>query len=397
MRRGRLILIFLLFILLVVLCLALFWRFQSGGQQAQPGQPQEEAVPAETIEVVVAAQDIRRGQRITEEMVTTAPMPVDMVIETQILNVEEAIGKLAARDLPRGIFLTKGDLVDTAEEIPATGSVAALQIPAGRVAITIPISRLTSVAYAVRPGDRVGILVTLPFVDLDPDFQSRLPNISGSVIQNALIIGSPTATQPTGQPAATGEGGAQFVGGETIETLVVQSVPGNAPIGKIEDQGDFTMYALPSEPSRVRMVTQMIVSDAIVLYVGTFPWQKPEALEARKAVEEAAEQQVPEIEQPAPPPEAEPKPPDVITLIVEPQDALTLKYLMDRKMFFTLVLRSVNDEGTITTDPVTLNYILEQYNLVVPSKQLFDLEPRVDKVEVPLLPNDMPPTPTPVP
>ncbi len=403
MRRGRLLLVFLLLLVLVGLCFALYWRFTQAGKPAQPEAGAAEGPPAvETVGVVVSTQDIRRGQRLTEEMVTIVQMPVDRVLETQILEHElpEYIGRLAIRDLPRGIFLTKGDFVSSAEEIPATGSIAALQIPPGRVAITIPISRLTSVAYALRPGDKVGILVTLPFVDLDPDFQSRLPNLSGSVIQDALIIGrSPAAPQGAAAPPQ-GEGGTQFVGGEALQTLVVQSVPGDAPIGKVETQGDFTMYALPSEPARARLVTQMIVSDAVVLYVGTFPWQKPEALEARKAVEAAAEEQEqqPGVEMPqqqAPPEEM--KPPDVITLVVKPQDAVTLKYLMDRKMIFTLVLRSAEDAEPLSTEPVTLNYILEQYNLVVPSKQLFDLEPRIDRVEMPVLPNDAPPTPTPVP
>lgn len=402
MRRGRLVLIFLLFLLLLILCGALIFRFL--GTTGTPGptaQPAQEAV--ETVTVVVTAQNVRRGQRITTEMLTTIEVPVQFVVETQILNPEEAIGRLAARDLPRGVFLTKGDLVETAADLLTTGSVAALQIPPGYVAISIPITRLTSVSYAIQPGDRVGILVTLPFVDLDPEFQSRLPNLSASLVQNALLIGQGTEKPAAAAPAVPGqEGGTEFVGGEALQTLVVQVVPGDTPLGRVETQQEFTLYAIPSELARPRLVSQMIVSDATVLYVGTFPWQTPEALSARQQLQAQAEGQE---GQPQPPQQPQPgaveafevRPPDVVTLVVQPQDAVTLKYLMDRQVVFTLVLRSFEDTEPLSTEPVTLNYILEQYNIVVPSKQLFDLEPRIDSIEIPKLPNDIPLQPTPIP
>ncbi len=404
MRRGRLVLVLLLFLVLLMLCGALIFRFLSTTGTLGPAtQPTQEAM--ETVTVVVTAQNIRRGQRITAEMLATIEVPVQFVVETQILNPEEAIEKLAARDLPRGVFLTKGDLVETAAELLATGSVAALQIPPGYVAISIPITRLTSVSYAIQPGDRVGILVTLPFVDLDPEFQSRLPNLSASLVQNALLIGKGTEKPTAATPTVPGqEQGAEFVGGETLQTLVVQVVPGDAPLGRVEIQEEFTLYTIPSELARPRLVSQMIVSDAMVLYVGTFPWQKPEALSAQQQLQAQADgqEEQPQIpQQPQPQPGAveafEVRPPDVVTLVVRPQDAVTLKYLMDRKVVFTLVLRSFEDTEPLSTEPVTLNYILEQYNIVVPSKQLFDLEPRIDSVEMPQLPNDVPLQPTPTP
>ncbi len=405
MRRGRLVLILLLVLVLLLLCGALVYRFLSpAGLMGPAAQPTPETM--ETVTVVVTAQNIRRGQRITSELLATLEVPVQYVVETQILNPEEAVGKLAARDLPRGVFLTKGDLVETAADLLATGSLAALQIPPGYVAISIPITRLTSVSYAIQPGDRVGILVTLPFVDLDPEFQSRLPNLSASLVQNALLIGKGTEKPATAAPAAPGqEQGAEFVGGEALQTLVVQVVPGDAPLGRVETQEDFTLYTIPSELARPRLVSQMIVSDAMVLYVGTFPWQKPESLIAQQAFPaegDAGGEQFPAPQeqqqaQPAPVEAFEVRPPDVVTLVVRPQDAVTLKYLMDRKVVFTLVLRSFEDKEPLSTEPVTLTYILEQYNIVVPSKQLFDLEPRIDSVDMPKLPNDVPLQPTPTP
>ncbi len=40
----------------------------------------------------------------------------------------------------------------------------------------IPINRLASVSYALRPGDRVVVIASMQFIDLDADFQTKLPN-----------------------------------------------------------------------------------------------------------------------------------------------------------------------------------------------------------------------------
>lgn len=54
---------------------------------------------------------------------------------------------------------------------------------------------------------------------------------------------------------------------------------------------------------------------------------------------------------------------DVVTLLLEPQQALELKFMQDTAIF-TLALRSITDEQDFTTDPVELPYMDEQYNLL---------------------------------
>jgi pilus assembly protein CpaB len=87
--------------------------------------------------------------------------------------------------------------------------------------------------------------------------------------------------------------------------------------------------------------------------------------------------------------------PDVITLIVTPQDAITLNYLIYAGAELTLVLRSAGDEAIIDTQAVTLQYLLDQYDIPVPVKLPYGIEPRVDELVPPELPNDQP-VPTPV-
>ncbi|MFZ2095839.1 MAG: hypothetical protein WAV05_04290, partial [Anaerolineales bacterium] len=90
-----------------------------------------------------------------------------------------------------------------------------------------------------------------------------------------------------------------------------------------------------------------------------------------------------------------PAPPDVITLIVSPQDAVTLNYLIYGGAQLTLVLRNPRDTDVPTTEAVTLSYLLDQYNIPIPVKLPYGFEPAVNELVPPSLPNDNTPTPPP--
>ncbi|NPA31695.1 MAG: hypothetical protein GXO37_06845 [Chloroflexi bacterium] len=370
MRRvGRLILFLAVFILLAVLCVVGGMRFGLiPGLGGEGGGAGAEAAPAvETTQVVLLAQPAKRGQRITEDMVALVDIPTDTFVPTMLVNPDDVVGKLAARDLPQGIFLTQGDVVDTAAALfEGAGSIAAAQIPPGYVAISIPISRLTSVSYAIQPGDRVGVMVSLPFVDVDPEFQAVLPNLTAAVIGNAVWV------------SAGEDMGGGVMSAETLQTFVQQVTAAGGPVGRAETDGDFNLYVVPSEAQRPRLVTQLIIEDARVLHVGDFLERKPQPTPEpqQEGQQMQAEQQQPQT------PEA-PAAPDVVTLIVTPQDAVTIKYLLDRHMILTLVLRGADDEGPLETEAVTLTYLLDEYRLVIPSKEPFDLAPRTDTVTWP--------------
>lgn len=370
MRIGRILI--LLALILIVGVAAVYFLVLQPAQAPQPSEGQQPVqVEIPKVSVVITAQPIRRGTRIEEGMITVVEVPADSVLQSQILDPKEALGKLAIRDLPQGIFLTRGDLAESPTALGEAGSTAALGIPPGFVAISIPVSRLTSVAYALRPGDHVAVLATLPIVDLDVEFQSRLPDMVGSVTQS--------------------------VGAEGTTTLTPQvTIAADTPYGRVEENENLGLpfYVAPTEPQRPRLVTQMLISNAMVLYVGTFPLEEQAALQPTPMAEE---------EQPQPPPEQPPAegqtasmaPPDVVTLVVSPQDAVALKYLMDRQVVLTLALRGPGDAQEFQTEAVTLSFVIDRYHFVIPAKLPYDIEPRIDRVEMPILPNDIPPTPMP--
>jgi pilus assembly protein CpaB len=300
-------------------------------------------------------------------------------------------GRLAKFDLDAGIPLTRGMLVDSAEQLSGTGSVAALSIPRGMVAVSVPISRLSSVSYAPQAGDHVNVIVTMLLVDLDSDFQTLLPNRNTGIIApgtgTGTLAGSAEGAKETG--ATAGESAAQF----ESASLVAITGGGGGQMGKaVQDPllGQ-TFYQFQSEVQRPRMVAQNLLQDAIVLKVGNFPYTGSEPQPAQTEGEgEQAQPENAEGQQAAPPP-----PPDLITLIVAPQDAISLNYLLFSGAELTLALRSAQDDTRVQTESVTLQFLLEQYNITVPAKLPNGMEPSVRVLTQPGLSNDAQPTPAP--
>ena len=367
MKIGRVLILLALILLFAVLALV-FWMKRNAAPKPNAGAPAggKAAQQVQMMKVVVAAQPIKRGTKITENMLTEVELPADKVIASQVTNPKQVIGKRAVRDLPQGMFLTKADVAEKLS-VSSEGSLAALQIAPGSVAISIPMDRLSGVAYAVRPGDHVAIIASFPFVDVDPDFQSVLPDKVGVVY--------PPQTSEKGQTLTAGiEAGDVYLGHGTEDEKL--GVP---------------FYVIPSEPQRPRLVTQMIIPNAAVLYVGEFPLGQKKQQE-----EETPNAGKPGTKpRPTPPPQARGQTqaeeentaemqmsgkPDIITLIVSPQDAVTLKYLLDRHVSLTLALRAADDNAQISTDAVTLSYIMGKYGVVQPARLPYDLEPAVGKM-----------------
>jgi Flp pilus assembly protein CpaB len=314
------------------------------------------AVPTPmSVKVVILAQPVSRGGVVTQDMITLADIP--QISYTQGLfftDPKDVINKKARLDLLPGTPLTPALLVDNRQ-----GSVPSFDIPAGMVAISIPISRLTSVAYALEPGDHVNVMASFLILDVDQNFQSRLPNKTGSV-----TLPGPQTGCANGQ--ACGTTGAITIGAPGSDEGRAELDPSlNQPV-----------YVLPSEPQRARLISQTLIQDAIVLWVGTFT---PGAYEKATGgqVVQPTPTTVPQGQQAAPTPAA-PAPPDIITLVVSPQDAITLNHIMltGPSAKINLALRSAGDTTKVQTDAVTLQFIMDQYKIPVPAKLPYGTEPR---------------------
>ncbi len=387
MRRGR---IFLLLALIIVIALALVLLLSRGGGifsgaqgTSEANQPVSTPTPVSTTKVVVVTQQVQRGDIITADKLDTVDYQSDLVLPIMYTDINQVVGKMARYSMDPYTVVTSA--LVTESPITELGSDDALFISPGMVAVSIPISRLSSVSYAPQRGDHVNVIVTMLFVDLDPAWQTKLPNWTGNVIA------------PAGGGVLRSD---EIVDKPRIDTLLAEPFRGPSEQGRPETDAlmNQTFYILPSEQQRPRLVSQTLVQDVIVLQMGNFltPAQRAALAATQPAPTATPEPGTEPVQEPVgPTPTPMPLPPDVITLIVSPQDAVTLNYLIYGGAQLTLVLRNPRDVETNGTEAVTLSYLLDQYNIPIPVKLPYGFEPAVDALVPPSLQYDTTPTPQP--
>lgn len=397
MRKGR---IFFIIALIMILGLGAVAIFYFRGLPSSTPETAGEAVEAPVVDmvgVIVVTQQTPRGYLLNETVLGTIDIPRDLLIEGYFTDMGQVVGRQAKVDLESNMLLTRSMVVDSPDQLSATGSLAALSIPRGMVAISIPINRLTSVSYAPRPGDHVNVIATLLMLDLDTDFQTASPNRNAAVLGAGpgVVIGAETETDVS----LDANTDLSKITGQTVGAGP-SSVMGRTAIDPLLEQ---TLYVVPSEDQRPRLVSQTLLQDAIVLGVGDFP------LTDEVEEEPASTQELPPLDEDPESPGAaeytseypvegelvkeEPKLPDLITLVVSPQDAVTLNYLVYAGSQLTLALRPSGDDTRVQTEATTLDFLLTQYNIPVPVKLPYGMEPRIDDLLPPKLPNDVEPAP----
>jgi Flp pilus assembly protein CpaB len=305
MKRGR-ILVLIGIILGLVTTVAVFMILRS---------PEKEAAgPTETPKqkVLVAIQNIGQAQPIDPAAVELREMEQSQVPPDAVMSTTDIVGKLAAVDIVQGQIIRR-DMITDKKSIVEKGINASFLIPPGKVAVAFPIDELSSVAYALEPGDTVDMLITFNMVSVDPETQIKLP-----------------------LPKTTEEG--------QMSEPVGQQIP--------------------------RMVTQLTLQDITVLKVG--PWGQAAVTPAatpEAQQQQGASQQGQAGEQAAPPA------PTIITLLVSQQDALVLKFAREAGASIDFALRSKNDHEIVETEPVTLDYMIRRFNIRPPERLPFAVEP----------------------
>jgi pilus assembly protein CpaB len=356
-RIGRIIIYVAVIGILAVVLIFLLLRNTNTPAQEVPVV----VVPQnETIDIVITTQKVGRGGEFTADVLTTIPYPRQDFIEGVFFtDINDVVGKWAKSDIEAHTPLTSDMVVAT-----LTGSYAAFQVPKGMVAITIPIlDRLSFVGYAPESGDHINLIVTLLMVDLDAEFQTHIPNATyGLVDPSSEVTGKPKTL--TTFPYILGE--LATPQGRIIYDTTIQQA----------------MAIGPSELPRPRMVVQTLLQDVLILHVGDYKTADNSGTVAAEApagivTESTATTEITAITQPY-------VLPDTITLVVSPQDAVTLTYLTYVGAKFTLVLRSPGDDQRIITEAGTLQFLLDKYNIPLPTKLPYGIEPRIDKLELPV-------------
>jgi pilus assembly protein CpaB len=370
MRRGRILIVVAL---ILILCVVAAY-FVTRGLGQGTGTADETQQAPDVAFIVIAAQDIPRGAEIVPDAVVSAPFPADSVVETMLTDPAQAVGFRARMDIARGLPITENMLTKEPGDVLGSGSEASIAIPRGQTAIAVPISRLSSVAYALRAGDNVDVLATFLIIDLDQDFQTRLPN------ETLIMLGTQgeNLTAFVCNDLKQGERGPECLN------------PVPPPFGKLvtDETSDQPLYAKPSEEQRPRIVTQRLIDYATVLHLGTFALEQEEELSSLPVATDQST--APPAQGQAAAPVTTIIRPDIVTLIVSPQDALALNWAIKAGVDLVLTLRAPGDTSADETTSVTLQYLLDNYDITVPIRMPIGLEPRLDQIIEPVLPNDTP-------
>jgi len=396
MRLRTFLLLFVVIVLLAVVAVLVYVRFAGGsiagittgditppiGEQpesttTEPGLPPPTATPATRyVDVVVASRSLPVGTVLRPELLHLETRP-DSNIALQggyvFTDINEVVGRIVKTEVTEGQAILTPMLALSPTDLASFGSDLALYVDQGKVAIAFPINRYSGAAYAMRPGDNVDVLMSLPIVALDPEFNTKLPNVTERVDDLALAEGRSFLFPPAL------EGRLELI--DPIELVGEVS-------GPLSDQSD-------SKSTQVqRRATQLTIQQATVLWVGT--WRDPRELarqaEAAAAAAElaAANSEVP-IPTPTPLPERLDAIPDVIILSMPAQDALALKWSLERGINISLALRSPGDTTVFSTVTVSLPQMVEQGALRIPERSDFGIEPSLRDIPFPTL--DEEPTP----
>lgn len=326
----------------------------NGGSQPQP----------ENVEyVVIAVQDLPRGTVITSDMVDVRAWPSGYAPISSFVDPEQVIGKITRTAIPLESPIVQAQLVTGFQEVDPGGSDLATLIESGRVAIAVPLDAtgLGQVAYGFQPGDQLDVIMSFLFIDVDEEFQTRLPN-------NITIV------------TRLEDGTIGFT---------------DARIGRAEPSPIFPEGVVigPSElVQRPRLVTQRTVEGATVLHVG---WLPEDGL--LYGIENATPTAPVVL---GPPPTADPNAssnnsqaltivptetafiPVIMVIAVEPQDAVALTWAIDAGIPITYVMRSVLDQDvpSTATESVTLEYMINTYDVRQAENLPFAIEPAVTDI-----------------
>lgn len=275
------------------------------------------AAPEEVpkAKVLIAVQNIGAAQPIDPAAVQLREVEENQVPPDAVTTPADIVGKLAAKDIVQGQIIRRDMLTDK-EEIVEKGVNASFLIPPGKVAVAFPIDELSSVAYALEPGDSVDLLITVNMVSVDPASQIKEPIVH------------------------EGEEGA----------VIGEQVP--------------------------RMVTQLTLQDVTVLKVGR--WGEMQAAVQPTPEGEQPPAGTQPNEQQTAQEQAVPAAPTIITVLVSQQDALVMKFVRESGASVDFALRGKNDHTIVETEPVTLEYMIRRFNIRPPEGLPYALEPMTE-------------------
>ena len=289
------------------------------------------APEAQLIEVVVSLQTVPRGWLMTEAELTTEMRLAAEVSSNVITTIDQVVGRYARTDIYQGETLTSDALVIDPTLIGEETFGPSSLIPFGFVGQSVPMDRLSSVGYGLRPGDSIDIMVSFIFVAIDEDLETLLPNSATFLIVEENEEGD-----------------------TTLRELVID------PYGRFEQLPTGAIaHIAPQETPRPILVS-FVIQNARVVQVGA--WDPPGPVQPPTPTPDPNAEATPTTQAPTATPEIA----ESILVALPPQQQLLLKQALERGADVDFALRAANDGQLNNVENVTFDYLITRFNIEVP-------------------------------
>ncbi len=330
----------------------------------------------EFVEVVVSNNTIPRGFQLTEAEIETEIRLVDQVSPNMITDPNDVIGKFTRKGIFQGETLTLESVVDDLRSVGQNDYGPSSLIPSGFVAMAVPYTRTNGVGGAIEAGDSVDILISFLLSPIDEEFQTKLHNSAILYVNEEIVT--------------TDDQGNTIVENNRVPLLI-------EPQGRYEElaTGDLANVA-PSEDLARGQHVAFVIQNARVIEVGQWippvppllptptlsPEQEEELAETGQSpdgtvsLSELANEVNDTIASLKNPLNAE-----TILVALPPQQQVFLKYAVETNSSIDFALRSEGDGQLYSVDNVSLEYVLERFNIEVPPNFAYVVDTDTDTFE----------------
>jgi len=216
------------------------------------GSDSKKADVGATREVVTASKDIKAGTKITDEMLNISDVANDSVLSGAYTETKGLVGLTTKYPVQKGEQLSAAKIGQTAKD-----KVFADLVPAGKRAVSIPITEITSVGGLIVAGDRVDItaIINKPTANGVEQASTLLQNVQ------VLSVGQ-TAQQLTAQVDANGNPINDGSAGARPKDTGAQ--PAARSITVAVDPQEVGVLALAQEQGKIYLSLRPVGEDAAV-------------------------------------------------------------------------------------------------------------------------------------
>ncbi len=203
--------------------------------------------PEKTVQIVRAKVDLQSHQTIEKEMLEMIEIPESsplVATNERITSFDDVVGRVTAKSVPQESPLMNSMI---APEGTRPGMVG--RIPEGFRAVSVKIDEVTGVAFQIKPGDWVDVIVVME-VDAPGQRAGKRESVAEVVLQHVQVaaIGQNVKPQVAGKPTRVkpAKSATLFVAKEDVPKLHLASIRGKITLAMrgSEDESSGTFSAL---------------------------------------------------------------------------------------------------------------------------------------------------------